>query len=167
MVYGSIYESSRIEGSFLPGYAGPDGSFMMVSEALATDPAMFNIVIEHDFLESAASNDVQLEATLHAIDEGFVGDMLAKIVELLKKIKDKIVSIAKAAAVKIQAFFTKYNKILVNRYEKQFASARLDNVQIKDFCKKKAEIAAAEAAKAAEAAAAEAPAEEATEAAAE
>lgn len=141
MVYGSIYESSRVEGSFLPDYAGPDGSFMMVSEALETDQAMFNIVIEHDFLEAAACNDVQLEATLQAIDEGFVGDMWAKIVELLKKIKDKIVSIAKAAAVKIQAFFTKDNKILVNRYEKQFSAARLDKIEVKDFCKKKAEIA--------------------------
>lgn len=141
MVYGSIYESSRIEGSFLPDYAGPDGSFMMVSEALETDQAMFDIVIEHDFLEAAACNDVQLEATLQAIDEGFVGDMWAKIVELLKKIKDKIVSIAKAASVKIQAFFTKDNKALVNRYEKQFAAARHDKIDIKDFCKKKAEIA--------------------------
>ena len=34
MVYGSIYESSTIGGSFLPDYAGPDAPFRMVTESL-------------------------------------------------------------------------------------------------------------------------------------
>ena len=135
MVYGSIYESSRLEGSFLPDYAGPDAPFRMVTESLETDQALFDIVIEHDFLEAAAANNVQLEATLQAIDEGFLGDMWGKIVELLKKIKDKIVSIAKAASVKISAFFTKDNKALVDKYGKQFAAADHSKITIKGFCK--------------------------------
>ena len=61
MVYGSIYESSTIGGSFLPDYAGPDAPFRMVTESLETDQALFDTVIEHDFLECAAMNSVDLE----------------------------------------------------------------------------------------------------------
>lgn len=142
MVYGSIYESSRMEGSFLPDYAGPDAPFRMVTESLETDQALFDIVIERDFLEAASVSNVQLEATVQALDEGLLGDMWAKIVELLKKIKDKIVSIAKASAVKIGAMFTKDNKALVDKYRKQFDAAQHDKIEIKGYCKAKNNTAA-------------------------
>ena len=136
MVYGSIYGASRIgvqEGSFDPKYAGPNGPDLMVQEAFDIDQKMFDLVIEHDFLECAAMNNVELESTLIAVDESFAGDMWAKIKELIKKVKDKIVSIAKAAAVKLNAFFTKDNAALVNRYRKQFDAAQKDRIEIKNW----------------------------------
>ena len=69
MVYGSIYGASRIgvtEGSFDPKYAGPDGADLMVKEALDIDQKMFEIVVEHDFLECAAMENVELESALIA-----------------------------------------------------------------------------------------------------
>ena len=136
MVYGSIYGASRIglqEGSFDPKYAGPNGPDLMVQEAFDIDQKMFDLVIEHDFLECAAMNNVELESTLVAVDESFAGDMWTKIKELIKKVKDKIVSIAKAAAVKLNAFFTKDNAALVDRYGKQYDAAQKDKIEIKNW----------------------------------
>ena len=136
MVYGSIYGASRIglqEGSFDPKYAGPNGPDLMVQEAFDIDQKMFDLVIEHDFLECAAMNSVELESTLVAVDESFAGDMWTKIKELIKKVKDKIVSIAKAAAVKLNAFFTRDNAALVDRYGKQYDAAQKDKIEIKNW----------------------------------
>ena len=136
MVYGSIYGASRIglqEGSFDPKYAGPNGPDLMVQEAFDIDQKMFDLVIEHDFLECAAMNSVELESTLVAVDESFAGDMWTKIKELIKKVKDKIVSIAKAAAVKLNAFFTRDNAALVDRYGKQYDAAKKDKIEIKNW----------------------------------
>lgn len=136
MVYGSIYGASRIglqEGSFDPKYAGPNGPDLMVQEAFDIDQKMFDLVIEHDFLECAAMNSVELESTLVAVDESFAGDMWTKIKELIKKVKDKIVSIAKAAAVKLNAFFTKDNAALVDKYGKQYDAAQKDKIEIKNW----------------------------------
>ena len=136
MVYGSIYGASRIglqEGSFDPKYAGPNGPDLMVQEAFDIDQKMFDLVIEHDFLECAAMNSVELESTLVAVDESFAGDMWTKIKELIKKVKDKIVSIAKAAAVKLNAFFTKDNAALVEKYGKQYDAAQKDKIEIKNW----------------------------------
>ena len=109
----------------------------MVNESIEIDQKFFDLFVEHDFLEVAAHNDVQLESTLMAIDEGFLGGVWDKIIEFLKKIKDKIVSIFKAAAVKIGAFFTKDNASLVSRYQKQFNNSDL-TIVIKGFRKMKA-----------------------------
>lgn len=136
MVYGSIYGASRIgvtEGSFDPKYAGPDGPDLMVQEAFDIDQKMFEIVVEHDFLECAALQSVEMESALIAVDENFVTDMWDKIKELIKKIKDKIVSIAKAAAVKLNAFFTKDNAALVEKYKKQFDNANKSKIEIKNW----------------------------------
>ena len=136
MVYGSIYGASRIglqEGSFDPKYAGPNGPDLMVQEAFDIDQKMFDLVIEHDFLECAAMNSVELESTLVAVDESFAGDMWTKIKELIKKVKDKIVSIAKAAAVKLNAFFTRDNAALVDKYGKQYDAAQKDKIEIKNW----------------------------------
>ena len=136
MVYGSIYGASRIgvsEGSFDPKYAGPDGPDLMVQEAFDFEQKMFDIIVEHDFLECAAMQSVEMESALIAVDESFVSDMWDKIKELIKKIKDKIVSIAKAAAVKLNAFFTKDNAALVDRYQKQFDAANKSKIEIKGW----------------------------------
>ena len=136
MVYGSIYGASRIgvsEGSFDPKYAGPDGPDLMVQEAFDFEQKMFDIIVEHDFLECAAMQSVEMESALIAVDESFVSDMWDKIKELIKKIKDKIVSIAKAAAVKLNAFFTKDNAALVNKYRKQFDNAQQSKIEIKNW----------------------------------
>lgn len=137
MVYGSIYGAARTssvsEGTFNPDYATPSAAMDMVTEGLETDQKFFELFVEHDFLEAAAYDDVALESTLMAVDESFLGDVWGKIVEFIKKIKDKITSICKAAAVKIGAFFTKDNAALVSKYDKQFQSASLSNITIKGF----------------------------------
>ena len=133
MVYGSIYESSSMEdGSFLPEYATPDAPYRMVIEAAETDQAMFDIVIERDFLEATSVNDEQLLEAYTVVNEGFAASMWDAIHGLLEKIKNKIVSIAKAATVKMQAFFTKDNKALVEKYKKYMGPAA-DAVTIKGF----------------------------------
>lgn len=140
MVYGSIYGAARTsvsEGAFNPDYATPHAALDMVTEGLEIDQKFFDLFVEHDFLEAAASTDVNLESTLIAVDESFIGDVWGKIVEFLKKIRDKIVSIFKAAAVKVGAFFTKDNEALVKKYEKQFNNSDL-SMTIKGFRKMKA-----------------------------
>lgn len=139
MVYGSIYGAARTsvsEGTFNPDYATPSAAMDMVTEGLEIDQKFFDLFVEHDFLEAAASTDVALESTLIAVDESFLGDVWGKIVEFLKKIKDKIVSIFKAASVKIGAFFTKDNDALVRKYQKQFNNSDL-SMTIKGFRKMK------------------------------
>ena len=136
MVYGSIYGASRMglsEGSFDSRYAGPDGADLMVQEAYDIDQKMFEIVVEHDFLECAAMESVEMESALIAVNENFVTDMWDKIKELIKKIKDKIVSIAKAAAVKLNAFFTKDNAALVSKYKNKFYAADKSKIEIKNW----------------------------------
>lgn len=136
MVFGSIYGAARIavsEGAFNPDYATPTAALDMVTEGLETDQKFFNLLVEHDFLEAGAVDDVTLESTLMAVNENFLGDAWSKIVELIKKIKDKVASIFKAAAVKIGAFFTKDNAALVSRYDKQFQAASLSDITIKGF----------------------------------
>ena len=136
MVYGSIYGASRIgvsEGSFDPRYAGPDGPDLMVQEAFDFEQRMFDVVVEHDFLECAAMQSVEMESALIAIDENFVSDMWEKVKDFIKKIKDKIVSIAKAAAVKLNAFFTKDNAALVSKYRSQFDNADQSKIIIKGW----------------------------------
>ena len=139
MVYGSIYGAARTavsEGTFNPDYATPSAAMDMVNEALEIDQKFFDLFVEHDFLEAAAYTDVNLESTLMAVDESFLSDVWEKIRELVKKIKDKVVSIFKAAAVKIGAFFTRDNAALVSKYEKQFNNSDL-SIMIKGFRKKK------------------------------
>ena len=136
MVYGSIYGASRIgvsEGSFDPRYAGPDGPDLMVQEALDIDQKMFDVIVEHDFLECAAMQSVEMESALIAVDENFVTDIWDKIKEIIKKIKDKIVSIAKAAAVKLNAFFTRDNAALVSKYRNQYEHAEKSKIEIKNW----------------------------------
>ena len=136
MVYGSIYESSSMnDGSFLPEYATPDAPYRMVIEAMETDQAMFDIVIERDFLEATSVNDEQLLEAYTVVNEGFAASMWDAIHGLLEKIKNKIISIAKAATVKMQAFFTKDNKALVEKYNK-YMGAAADAVTIKGFQKR-------------------------------
>lgn len=135
MVYGSIYGAARTsvsEGTFNPDYATPSAAMDMVTEGLEIDQKFFDLFVEHDFLEAAACDNVALESTLTAVDESFVSDVWGKIVEFIKKIKDKIVSIFKAAAVKIGAFFTKDNAALVQKYQKQFNNSDL-SMTIKGF----------------------------------
>ena len=137
MVYGSIYGASRIgenvEESFNPAFAGPDGSSLMLQEALDIDQKMFNLFIEHDFLEAASRNNVELEAALTAVDESFVKDVWDKIVKIITDIKNKIVTIAKAASVKLTAFFKKDNAELIKKYKKEFDNAKQDEITIKGW----------------------------------
>ena len=137
MVYGSIYGASRIgenvEESFNPAFAGPDGSSIMLQEALDIDQKMFNLFIEHDFLEAASRNNVELEAALTAVDESFVKDVWDKIVKIITDIKNKIVTIAKAASVKLTAFFKKDNAELIKKYKKEFDNAKQDEITIKGW----------------------------------
>lgn len=137
MVYGSVYGAARMgvsEASFNPDYATPDAPFRMVTESIDTDQKFFDLMIEHDFLECAAGTNVELESALMAVDESFLSDAWEKIVEFIKKIRDKVVSILKAASVKIGAFFTRDNKALVEKYQKQFNNADLSKIEIKNFC---------------------------------
>lgn len=139
MVYGSIYGAARTavsEGTFNPDYATPFAAMDMATESLEIDQKFFDLFVEHDFLEVAANNNVALESTLMAIDESFLGDVWGKIIEFLRKIKSKIVSIFKAAAVKVGAFFTKDNAALVSKYQKQFNNSDL-SIIIKGFRKMK------------------------------
>lgn len=141
MVYGSIYGAARTslsEGAFNPDYATPSAALDMVTEGLEIDQKFFDLFVEHDFLEAAACDDVALESTLMAVDESFISDVWNKILEFLRKIKDKIVSIFKAASVKIGAFFTKDNEALVRKYQKQFNNSDL-SMTIKGFRKQKAD----------------------------
>jgi hypothetical protein len=136
MVYGSIYGASRYgisEGQFDPTYAMPDGPDLMVQEAVDVDQRMFDLFVEHDFLECAVNNGIVAESTLEAIDESFVTDVWEKIKEFIIKIKNKVVSIAKAAAVKLNAFFIKDNGALVEKYEKQFNNADKSKIEIKGW----------------------------------
>jgi hypothetical protein len=135
MVYGSIYNSlySISEGQFDPTYAMPDGPDLMAEEAMTFDQRMFDVMIEHDFIESATINGMISESTLTAIDESFVTDVWEKIKEFIIKIKNKIVSIAKAAAVKLNAFFIKDNGALLEKYGKQFDNADKSKIEIKGW----------------------------------
>lgn len=136
MVFGSMYGAARSavsKGTFNPDYATPTAALDMVTEALEIDQKFFNLFVEHDFLEAAAMTDVTLESTLIAVDENFISDAWGKILEFLKKIKDKIVSIFKAASVKIGAFFRKDNEALVRKYQKQYDNSDL-SIEIKGFC---------------------------------
>lgn len=139
MVFGTMYGAARTavsEGAFNPDYATPTAALDMVTEGLEIDQKFFNLFVEHDFLEAAAMGDVALESTLMAVDESFLGDVWSKIRDFIKKIRDKIVSIFKAAAVKIGAFFTKDNESLVSRYDRQYKAASTDSsIIIKGFRK--------------------------------
>jgi hypothetical protein len=136
MVYGSIYGASRYgvqEGQFDPTYAMPDGPDLMVQEAVDVDQRMFDLFVEHDFLECAVNHGLVAESTLVAIDESFVTDVWEKVKEFIIKIKNKVVSIAKAAAVKLNAFFIKDNGALVDKYKKQFDNADASKIEIKGW----------------------------------
>lgn len=134
MVYGSVY-GSMAEGTMIPAYAAPDGAFVAVNEAIELDQAMFDAFIERDFNELLSRNNPAIAESYDVLNESFLGDVWDKILTILKKLKDKVVSIMKAAAIRIGAFFTRDNAELVRKYMKQFdaAVAKGVDLEIKDY----------------------------------
>lgn len=134
MVYGSVF-GSVTEGTIDPKYAAPNGAFDAVTEAIELDQAMFNAFVERDFNEVMSQYNPVMAESYDVLNEGFLGDVWQKILTILKKIKDKVVSIAKAAAIRIGAFFTRDNAELVRKYMKQFDAAVKKGVdlEIKDY----------------------------------
>jgi hypothetical protein len=140
MVYGSIYGASRYgvsEAQFNPDYAMPDGPSLVVEESIKFDQNMFDVIIERDFVECAAMQGAISESTLYAIDESFVSDVWGRVKEFIAKVKEKIVSIAKAAALRVNAFFTKDGSALVEKYGRQFDAADVSKLEIKGWREKK------------------------------
>lgn len=134
MVYGSVY-GSMAEGTMIPAYAAPDGAFAAVNEAIELDQAMFDAFIERDFNELLSRNNPAIAESYDVLNESFLGDAWQKILTILKKLKDKVVSIMKAAAIRVGAFFTRDNAELVRKYMKQFdaAVAKGVDLEIKDY----------------------------------
>lgn len=134
MVYGSVF-GNVTEGTIDPKYAAPNGALDAITEAIELDQAMFNAFVERDFNEVMSQYNPVMAESYDVLNEGFLGDVWNKILTILKKIKDKVVSIMKAAAIRIGAFFTRDNAELVRKYMKQFDAAVKKGVdlEIKDY----------------------------------
>lgn len=126
MVYGSTYGTSRLSGSFDPAYATPDGCWNAIEEAIENEQKLFDIVIEHDFLEAAAAVNESAAYELQAVNEGFASSIWETVKKAIVKVKNFIKSAIASAKVKLGAFFKRDNAALLEKYENQFNSAPSD-----------------------------------------
>lgn len=125
MVYGSTYGTNRtsLSGSFDPAYATPDGCWNAIEEAIENEQKMFDIVIEHDFLEAAAAVNESADYELQAVNEGFASSIWETVKKAIIKVKNFIKSAVASAKVKLGAFFKRDNAALLEKYENQFNAA--------------------------------------------
>lgn len=123
MVYGSTYGTSRLSGSFDPAYATPDGCWNAIEESIENEQKMFDIIIEHDFLEAAAAVNESAAYELQAVNEAFASSIWETVKKAIVKVKNFIKSAIASAKVKLGAFFKRDNAALLEKYENQFNAA--------------------------------------------
>lgn len=128
MVYGSTYGTNRtsLSGSFDPAYATPDGCWNAIEEAIENEQKMFDIVIEHDFLEAAAAVNESAAMELNIVEESFASSIWETVKKAIIKVKNFIKSAVASAKVKLGAFFKRDNAALLEKYETQFNAAPSD-----------------------------------------
>ena len=92
MVYGSTYGTNRtsLSGSFDPAYATPDGCWNAIEEAIENEQKMFDIVIEHDFLEAAAAVNESAAMELDIVEESFASSIWETVKKAIIKVKNFI-----------------------------------------------------------------------------
>ena len=126
MVYGSTYGTNRLSGSFDPAYATPDGCWNAIEEAIENEQKLFDIVIEHDFLEAAAAVNESAAMELNIVEESFASSIWETVKKAIIKVKNFIKSAVASAKVKLGAFFKRDNAALLEKYENQFNAAPSD-----------------------------------------
>lgn len=135
-----IYSMNRTvlsENDFIAdeSYANAFGAYRMMIEAKNNDLTLFNNVIQLDFQEAYAniSGDEALMESVIALQEAGAAGIWQSLIDLLKKIGNKIKAIFDKFIAKLNGMFTKDTKALLKKYESKFSSAYLSKMSLKGY----------------------------------
>lgn len=98
-------------------FAGEDGAYQLMSEAISFEEEMTLTMLKADYLEARAIKESASEDEIESIREGTVGDVVTKVKNFFIKIGKKIRAFVYGWIARIRGKFTSDNKAFYNKYK--------------------------------------------------
>lgn len=98
-------------------FAGEDGAYQLMSEAISFEEEMTLTMLKADYLEARAIKESASEDEIESIREGTVGDVVTKVKNFFIKIGKKIKAFIYGWIARIRAKFASDNKAFYNKYK--------------------------------------------------
>ena len=98
-------------------FAGEDGAYQLMSEAISFEEEMTLTMLKSDYLEARAIKESASEDEIESIREGTVGDVVTKVKNFFIKIGKKIRAFVYGWIARIRGKFTSDNKAFYNKYK--------------------------------------------------
>lgn len=98
-------------------FAGEDGAYQLMSEAISFEEEMTLTMLKADYLEARAIKESASEDEIESIREGTVGDVVTKVKNFFIKIGKRIKEFIYGWIARIRAKFASDNKAFYNKYK--------------------------------------------------
>lgn len=98
-------------------FAGEDGAYQLMSEAISFEEEMTLTMLKADYLEARAIKESASEDEIESIREGTVGDVVTKVKNFFIKLGKKIKAFIYGWIARIRAKFASDNKSFYNKYK--------------------------------------------------
>ena len=98
-------------------FAGEDGAYQLMSEAISFEEEMTLTMLKADYLEARAIKESASEDEIESIREGTVSDVVTKVKNFFIKIGKKIKAFIYGWIARIRAKFASDNKAFYNKYK--------------------------------------------------
>lgn len=98
-------------------FAGEDGAYQLMSEAISFEEEMTLTMLKADYLEARAIKESASEDEIESIREGTVSDVVTKVKNFFIKLGKKIKAFIYGWIARIRAKFASDNKSFYNKYK--------------------------------------------------